>query len=202
MILKPRREKILFSKALIASINQRRRRHNGLRRWLAVHLFLLAPLNNATHKKKKWWSKKDFSLSFSKRSTTFYLVIISYNMCFDCWLFNSATYSFEDCWNLDLYSYSIHCFFFSFLDHCIIELQAKLFLYCLGSFRITALWRLKTQKFIMPIPNLKLSQSALRIALWDPIFGPSELDVSKVRLITFSLISKSDGQVGFWFGTR
>ena len=130
---------------------------------------------------------------------TLYLVIISYNMCFDCWLFNSITYSFEDCWNLDPYSYSI--FFFS-LDHCIIELQAKLFLYCLGSFRITALWRLKIEKFIMPIPNLKLSQPALRIALWDPIFGLSELDVSKVRLITFSLISKSDGQVGFWFGTR
>ena len=46
-------------------------------------------------------------------------------------------------------------------------------------------------------PNLKLSQSALRIALWDPIFGPFELDVRKIRLITFSLISESDGQVGF-----
>ena len=137
----------LFSKALIASINQRRRRHNGLRRWLAVHLFLLAPLTNATHTKKRW--SKDFSLSFYKRSTTLYLVIISYNMCFDSWLFNSATYSFEDCWNLDPYSYSIFFFFFFFLDHCIIELQAKLFLYCLGSFRITALWRLKIEKFIM-----------------------------------------------------
>ena len=49
----------------------------------------------------------------------------------------------------------------------------------------------------MPIPNLKLSQSALRIALWDPIFRLTEFDVIKIRLITISLISESNGQARF-----
>ena len=80
MILKPRREKILFSKALIASINQRRRRHNGLRRWLAVHLFLLAG-NNATHKKKKNGGPRRTSVFLSLRDQRHFTLLLSRITC-------------------------------------------------------------------------------------------------------------------------
>lgn len=79
MILKPRREKILFSKALIASINQRRRRHNGLRRWLAMHLFLLAPLTNGTHKKNG--GPRRTSLFLSLRDQRHFTLLLSRITC-------------------------------------------------------------------------------------------------------------------------
>ena len=167
-----------------------------------MHLFLLAPLNNATHKKKKNGGPRRTSLFLSLRDQRHFTLLLSritFALIVDYLIPLLIHLKIVGIW---IYIPTLSIVFFSFLDHCIIELQAKLFLYCLGSFRITALWRLQIEKFIMPIPSLKLSQSALRIAPWDPIFGPSELDVSKVRLITLSLISKSDGQVGFWFRTR
>ena len=98
-----------------------------------MHLFLLAPLTNATQKRGGPRTSLFLSLR-DQQHCTLLLSRITCALIIDYLIPLLIHLKIVGIW---IYIPTLSTVFF--LDHCIIELQAKIFLYCLGSFRITAL---------------------------------------------------------------